>query len=51
MGEEVRKLRNTNSALAGVAQWTEHGKPKGCRFDSQSGYMPELQARSPVGNM
>ena len=24
-------------------------KPKGRRFDSQLGHMPELQARSPVG--
>ena len=43
-----------NLALAGVAQWTKlwpepKGPPKGRQFDSQSGHMPGLQARSPVG--
>ena len=40
-------------ALAGVAQWIEHlgaCDPKGRRFDSQSGHMPGLQTRSPVGS-
>ena len=34
-------------ALAGVAQWIERwtAKPKGRRFDSQSGHMPGLWAR------
>ena len=37
-------------ALAGVAQWIELGPAnQSCWFDSQSGHMPGLQARSPVG--
>ena len=35
-------------ALAGMVQWIEH-QPKCHWFDSQSGYMPGLWARSPVG--
>ena len=39
-------------ALAGVAQWIEHEpanqEPKGRWFDSQSGHMPGLQARTLV---
>ena len=44
-GERLRE------ALASVAQWIECQayKPKGRWFDSQSGHMPGLQARSPVG--
>ena len=41
-------------ALAGVGQWIErtiHCKPKGHWFDSQSGHMPGLQARSPAGGI
>ena len=34
-------------ALAGVAQWTEC--QKGHQFDSHSGHVPGLQARSPQG--
>ena len=29
--------------------WAPACRPKGCQFDSQSGHMPGLQARSPVG--
>ena len=38
-------------ALAGVAQWIEcwPAEARGCWFDSQSGHMPGLWARSPVG--
>ena len=38
-------------ALAGVAQWIERrpAKLKGRKFSSQSGHMPGLRARSPVG--
>ena len=37
--------------LAGVAQWTERWLPqtKGCRFDSQSGHMAGLWAKSQLG--
>ena len=36
-------------ALADVAQWTVLAcEPKGHRFDSQSGHLPGLQARSLV---
>ena len=39
-------------ALAGVAQWIECGpQTKGLQFNSQSGHMPGLQARSPAGGM
>ena len=40
-------------ALAGVAQWTEWPawEPKGRRFDSESGHMPGLRTRSPVGGV
>ena len=42
-------------ALAGVAQWIEWTsvacEPKGRWFNSQSGHMPGLQARSPVGGV
>ena len=36
-------------ALAGVAQWTEcQCEAKGLWFDSQSGHMPGLWAKTPV---
>ena len=31
--------------------WAPTCNPKGCRFDSQSGHMPGLRARSPVGGV
>ena len=37
-------------ALAGVVQWIKvDWEAKGSWFDSQSGHMPGLWARSPVG--
>ena len=33
----------------GSVDWVPACKSKGCWFDSQSGHMPGLQARSPVG--
>ena len=38
-------------ALAGVAQWVEHqpANPKAAISIPQSGHMPGLRARSPVG--
>ena len=46
-------FKNVASALAGVAQWIKQGlcEPMGHQFDSQSGHMPGLQTRSPVGGM
>ena len=34
----------------GSVDWVTAWEPKGCWFNSQSGHMPRLQARSPVGN-
>ena len=47
----VSLLEKEDGALAGVAQWIECQacEPKGGWLDSQSGPMPGLQARSPVG--
>ena len=54
----MRKLKEPvkaiELALGGVAQWIEHQpayEPKGRRFDSQSGHIPGLQARLPVGGV
>ena len=43
---------NNSSVLAGVAQWIEH-QPADQKVasDSQSGHMPGLWARSPVGGV
>ena len=44
------KLKNQKAALAGVAQWIQHG-PANQRVASlipSLGHMPGLQARSPV---
>ena len=40
------EITKEERALAGVAQWIE---PKGRQFNLQSGHMPVLCARSPVG--
>ena len=32
----------------GSVDWVQACKPKGCQFNSQAGYIPGLQARSPV---
>ena len=44
-------LKEKKEALDSVAQWIEcrSANQKGCWFDSQSGHMPGLQARSPAG--
>ena len=54
----LRRMKELNKnvllALAGVSHWIEWVpacEPKGCRFNSQSGHMPELWARSPVGGV
>ncbi|KAF6107527.1 ADP ribosylation factor like GTPase 3 [Phyllostomus discolor] len=46
----IKALEKKYSALAGVAQWTEH-RPTNQRVSSQSGHRPGLQARSPVGGV
>ena len=35
----------------GSVDWVPACEPKGCQFNSQSGHMPRLQARSPVGGL
>ena len=45
---EIFSFKQNFGVLAGVAQCTECW-PKGHWFDSQSGHMPGLQARSPLG--
>ena len=45
-------LREQNSpGWCGLVDWVLAYKPKGCWFDSHSGQMPGLQAKSPVGGM
>ena len=36
------------SRRCGSVDWVSSCKPKGCRFDSQSGHMPGLRVWSPV---
>ena len=38
-----------NPGWCGSMDWVPACEPKGCQFDSQSGHMPGLQARSPAG--
>ena len=40
--------RHTSPGWCGSVDWVPAFKPKGHQFDSQSGHMPGLQARSPV---
>ena len=49
----VLEVKENKAALAGVAQWIGVlvCEPKGCRFDYQSGHMPGLWARSPIGGV
>ena len=42
------KIRSC-TAWCGSVDWVLACEPKHCQFDSQSGHMPGLQARSPVG--
>ena len=44
----ILKIRDS-PIWCGLVDWMPACKPKGPQFDSQSGYMPGLQARSPVG--
>ena len=46
----VRKVkRSSHPGWCGSVDWALACKPKGRWFNSQSGHMPGLQARSPVG--
>ena len=56
--EQVRTIENCQHNCLKVKLWpwlvwlsglSTGCEPKGGRFDSQSGHMPGLQARSPVG--
>ena len=52
--ETKTKHHQKQETQTALAQWIEQGgacEPKGCWFDSQSGHMPEFQARSPVGGV
>ena len=52
MWEVAGILKISKSALAGVAQqnWVPACESRGHQFDSQSGHVPRLQARSQVGD-
>ena len=46
---KTKAIQETKKALAGVAQWIEHWtENQSHQFDSQSGHMPGLWARSPL---
>ena len=42
--------KNNSPGWCGSVDWVPACEPKGHQFDSQSGHMPGLQARSPVGS-
>ena len=44
----VKNTKNSHGWCGSVG-WVPAWEPKGCWFDSQSGHMPGLRARSPVG--
>ena len=44
-----KKKENNGSGWYGSVDWVPACKTKGRWFDSQSGHMPGLEARSPVG--
>ena len=41
--------KNNQPWLGWLSEWSTGCEPKGLRFDSQSGHMPGLLAKSPVG--
>ena len=45
--ENVQRMR-IFSDWCGLVDWVLAFEPKGCRFNSQSGYTPGLPVRSPV---
>ena len=45
------KKRKISPGWCGSVDWAPTCEPKGCWFDSQSGYMPGLWARSPIGGV
>ena len=44
-------IKTYSPGWCGSVDWVPACESKGCMFDSQSGHMPELQARSPVGDV
>ena len=53
LGQTNNEIKKKNCLLSpgwcGSVDWVPACEPKGYRFDSQSGHMPGLWARSPVG--
>ena len=47
--EIIADCERARRSLTGVAQWVEYWPANSVQF--QSGHMPELPARSPVGDM
>ena len=47
--KKERKKENSSPGWCGSVDWASAWEPKGHQFDSQSGHMPGLQARFPVG--
>ena len=41
--------KKSGPGWCGSVDWAQACEPKGCWFNSQSGHMPGLQAKSPVG--
>ena len=46
----ILKENDNRPGWRGSVDWAPAWEPKGLWFDSQSGHMPGLQARSPVGD-
>ena len=42
---------STGPCWCGSVDWAPAHEPMGCRFDSQSGHMPGLWVRSPIGGV
>ena len=47
----IRIFSSLDPGWCGSVDWVPACEPKGHRFDSQSGHMPGLQARSPIGGV
>ena len=45
----LRFRKQFSPVWCGSVDWAPACKPKGCRFDSQSGHMPGVRAQSPLG--
>ena len=51
LSQILLKERGLYPGWCGSVDWVPTCEPKGLRFDSQSGHMPGLRARSPVGGV